>query len=1252
MKIINISIQSECSNSLNIPAKELADLGLDFEIFHADYDELENDPLLFSRLISETKNADFVLIRCMADPYIFKRYDEYKPILDTFGGYVMILAAKDIQLVYRDTFKGSDSDFFLLTTFLTYRGQENEKGILLEINKLLGGPPIPVPDPVKPRFDGIYHPNYPEDITLEEYLTHLNPKLPVAGIVFSDSDMINKNVAHIDALIKKLEDLEINVIPIFFSHLAEPVNGERGLPIYLRKYMMDGDKSRIDVLLMCISSSFLVHQKDPKGINVDESKNFYKDITDVHVLQVMCVHGAPYPDLEGDAGGLKKHDLTIMVVRPELDGHIDTVPIGHVPEENGSTKRIAPITYGVEHVAKMAKNYAVFRRKPPSERRVAILMYQPRDNSASIGCAAGFDVPESVCRIINRMHDDGYTVDHVPAGSKDFINEVLDGVTNDMNFISPGAVRDLAVDMVSKPDYMKIFNNITEFNQNRLKKSWGDPVGKTSVLDGKIVIPGLMNGNIFIGYQPMRCWAEQSDALYHDPVVPAPHSYLQYYRWLKDVFKADVVVHMGTHSSLEWLPGKSVGLSNKCDPNMILDGLPDLYPFCIDDPGEGIQAKRRAEAVLIGHLNPTMARAEMYDELSDLEVRLQEYFILRNSCSQERKDIMVSEVMEATRKASLFSDLNIPEDIDIEGFVSFIDPLHDYLADLKDALIRNGLHILGHVPEGDHLDEAIYSLTRLRNGDVPSLRTSLGETMGYDIEKFIDDPSGMTNGRLNSMILDEVDTELNTILGYMRSVDYDKEDCISTMESRYPNISESFHKSLEYALYTVIPNLRRTSDEMDNFMRYLNGQYIPPGPSGAPTRGNARLLPTGRNFYGLDPDSIPTPTCWEIGRKMADQMLARVVEEKGAYPREIGMVIWATDTMKTNGDDVAYILWLMGLKPIWSKHNGQVNGLEVIPLRELGRPRIDVTIRITGLFRDAFPNLVDLFNDAVDMVAELDEGDDENYIASNFRKDMVDALSKGLSPDECRRSAISRVFGSPPGSYGAGVDIAIGTSDWKDVKDLADVYTTWSSYVYGHGMYGECRKEDFKRRFSKVSVTIKNMPDRENDIMGMDEVYNYMGGMNAFTRAYGDPDALFFIGDDSDPDRTKLRTVAEECKFIFRSKILNPKYISGLKEHGYRGAMELSSMTEFMIGWDGTSAAIDDWMYDSVVEKILMNEDTRKWLEEENPFAMMEMLNRLNEAIDRELWDASDEMKQKLRDLYLSTEEKLEEVTDRFEKKS
>jgi cobaltochelatase CobN len=371
------------------------------------------------------------------------------------------------------------------------------------------------------------------------------------------------------------------------------------------------------------------------------------------------------------------------------------------------------------------------------------------------------------------------------------------------------------------------------------------------------------------------------------------------------------------------------------------------------------------------------------------------------------------------------------------------------------------------------------------------------------------------------------------------------------------------------------------------------------------------------------------------------------VEEKGHYPNEVGFIIWATDTMKTGGDDMAYILWLMGVRPVWSKVSGHVIDLEAVPLSELKRPRIDVTVRITGLFRDTFPNLIDMIDDAAGLVSDLDEGEEENYLAANLRRDIIECVERGIPADEARRKCSVRVFGSPPGAYGPGVNHAIESGEWKTVQDLADLYISWGSCGYGRDLYGESMRDEFVKRFGRVGVTVKNMPDREIDLLDIDDVYGYLGGLNAFVKTYGNPDALSFMGDGSDPDRVKIRDTKEEMRFVFRSKVLNPKFLNGLKEHGYRGVTELAKLTEYMLGWDATSDAIDDWMYEQVSEKFLFDEDTRKWMEEENPYAMMDMLNRLQEAITRGLWDPKETTLEKLEALYLDIEERLEMLTDR-----
>ena len=648
--------------------------------------------------------------------------------------------------------------------------------------------------------------------------------------------------------------------------------------------------------------------------------------------------------------------------------------------------------------------------------------------------------------------------------------------------------------------------------------------------------------------------------------------------------------------------------------------------------------------MLIGHMCPTMARAGTYDELEAVDGPLQE-FLKNPSAKGEQRTAMVSEILEAAKKAEMLGEMGIPDDVSVEDFEKDLGRIHDHITDLKDSIIRDGLHVLGRAPEGDLLKESVYSLTRLRNGEVPSLRSSVAEAMGFDLETIVNDRSGMTDGELNSIVLDRIDERVCSLIDDMQSAGYDRERCLDIAGS--VGDSDAIRAVVSYICDTLVPNLARMTDEMGNMMHACDGGYVLPGPSGAPTRGNADILPMGRNYYGIDPDIVPTKAAWEIGRRMADQMIGRYADVKGGYPTEVGFIIWATDTMKTNGDDVAYILWLMGVRPVWSGNGNQVVGLEAIPLKELGRPRIDVTVRITGLFRDAFPNLIDLIDDAVKLVSSLDESDEDNILAANLRKDIVEGMEKGLTVDEARRRASVRVFGCPPGAYGPGVNHAIETSDWKTVQDLADIYIAWGSYAYGRDAKGECMKDEFVRRFSNVQATVKNMPDREIDVLDIDDVYGYLGGMNSFVKAYGNRDAMSFVGDGSDPDRTRVRDAKEELQFVYRSKVLNPRFIEGLKRHGYRGVSEIANLTEYTFGWDATSDIVDDWVYEKLTERYLFDDDTREWMEKENPHAMMDMMDRLFEAIDRGMWDVKPETLERMKDIYLGLEERIEEFQDR-----
>lgn len=1247
IKVVSVSVQSSDARSLTEPLKKMGkELDLEYDIYCVNCEDADEDLLIYQELERKTRDADFVFIRCMADVSRFNKYEKYEKALKECNGFVFLNSGNlEVTMMHRDLFKGSDDDFILLRNFALNRGPENDHGLLRWAAVALGLTNLPVPAPVEQRSSGIYHPNFPKDVTADHYFKTLTPGKLKIGIMFTSSLWSYDNMDHIDSLIRCLESYGMNTIPIFFSATSFSVDGVEGTRSSVEKYFIKDENVIVDALIVCTPFSQLVNSRKIQGVGTKDSENYYHTLLDVPVIHAISVTG-DYHDFEQDQIGLGKHDISANVAWPEIDGQIIAVPICYTPKKGG-LKRAVPIQDRIEHMSRLAKGWATLRHKPISERKVAILLYQSRPNSGNIGGAAGLDAIESVSDLMKKMYDLGYHVEGVPDSGKELIDEILNGVTNDLDNISSENMRKKAADLVNSKEYKQQFSNIPEFDQIMTKKDWGEPPGTICIDGNEIVIPGLIKGNIFIGYQPLRGWADKMESNCHDPTLFAQHQYIAYYKWIRNTFKADLLMHIGTHGTLEWLPGKNVGLSEKCDPDLILDGLPNLYPYIIDDPGEGIQTKRRTESVVIGHMCPTMARAGVYEELDQVNIPLQEYFKSRNIASQDRKDVMISQIYEAAKEHDLLSDLGITEDPGSQGFEPYISKLHDYITEIKDALIRADLHVLGRSPKEHHMDETVYSLMRLDNSGIPSLRYSFAENMGIDLRKIIDDPSGTSNGEVNSIAIDRVDDKLQAFIIKMREMEYDRIKCLEEIQRRYNTVSEKLIESISYTCDTLVPNILRMTDEIDNIMLGLDGRYVLPGPSGAPTRGNASILPMGRNYYGLDPDTVPNHASWVIGSKMADQMIEHYVKEKGEYPREIGFILWATDTMKTGGDDISYILWLMGVKPIWSKEGGQVIDLEVISLEELERPRIDVTVHITGLFRDTFPNLIDLIDTAVKMVGDLDESEEDNALAANLRKDMIDGIANGLSPEEARKRNSVRVFGAPPGAYGTGVNKMIESSTWKTVNDLADMYIDWCSHGYAKGDYGMNLKDEFIKRFSKVSVTVKNMPDREIDLLDCDDVYEYLGGMNAFVRAYGKKDAISVMGDSSDPNRLKIRDTAEECKFVFRSKILNPKFMSGLKEHGYRGASELANITEYVMAWDATSDIVDDWMYEGMAEKFLFDEETQKWMQDVNIHAMMNILNRLQEAIERGLWNASDDMKNRIKDLYMKTEEKIEEVTDR-----
>jgi cobaltochelatase CobN len=430
-------------------------------------------------------------------------------------------------------------------------------------------------------------------------------------------------------------------------------------------------------------------------------------------------------------------------------------------------------------------------------------------------------------------------------------------------------------------------------------------------------------------------------------------------------------------------------------------------------------------------------------------------------------------------------------------------------------------------------------------------------------------------------------------------------------------------------------------------MAALDGHFVPPGSSGSPTRGQADILPTGRNFFSVDPRAIPSQAAWEVGKALGDALLERYMKEegKGHYPENVGIIVFGCPTMRSKGDDIAEILYLLGLKPIWQK-NGIVCGLEVVSTEELGRPRIDVTPRISGFFRDSFPNLVNMIDEAVSMVAALNEDPETNFIRGHVIADRETYRNEGLSEEEAWRMATLRVFGCPPGTYEAGVAELIETKAWETREDLANSYIRYSSHAYGHGSYGKQRPELFRRMLSRMDVTVKNEDSREYDMYSCVDYYNYYGGLIASAGVVRGEMPLAIAGDSSDPKRVIVRTMQEETKHILRSRLLNPKWLDGMKRHGYKGAGDISFVMDIILGWDATADTMEDWMYDRVAERYALDPAMQEWFKQVNPYALQNIIDKLLETVDREMWNATDEMKDRLRDAYLDIEGEIEDAVE------
>ncbi|PCH76768.1 MAG: cobaltochelatase subunit CobN [Flavobacteriaceae bacterium] len=942
---------------------------------------------------------------------------------------------------------------------------------------------------------------------------------------------------------------------------------------------------------------------------------------------------------EDGSFGLPPTDVAMNIALPEVDGKIIATAISfkEVLEKDPLTDseiiQYVAFEEGCNTVAAQAAAWVRLGEKKNAAKKIALVVPNYPNKNSRLANGVGLDTPQSTVDFLKELERQGYDLgDALPKDVPALIDRLTENITND-----PDSLYQAKVNLtISETDFYAYYNKISIELREKIEVQWGAPTDSPNYRNGAFIIPGICLGNVFVSIQPSRGYDIDLQATYHSPDLPPTYAYLAYYIWLQAYFKADAIIHMGKHGNLEWLPGKSVALSKEtCFPAAILGDIPHFYPFIINDPGEGTQAKRRTHAVIIDHLIPPMTRAENYGDLLALELLIDEYYDAA-LLDPKRANLIKKKVEELVNSTDLKSDLN-DDGKDIDALLVVID---GYLCELKEAQIRGGLHILGSHPVEGKLLDLIVALHRLPTGNVLGITQAIAKDLGLEVDPlnvdfeapFKQTISGVycrTYGQLVELL--ELKAS-NTI-----------EDALQgTINMELLGVDTA--RVIQEIITSTIPNIYETSDEFSNLIAGLNGKYVPAGGSGAPTRGRLDLLPTGKNFYSVDVRTIPTNAAYELGVKSANNIIDRYLQEHGEYPTSIGISVWGTSTMRTGGDDIAQAFALMGIRPIWSGLNRRVSDFEVLSLLELKRPRVDVLLRISGFFRDAFPDVISLFNAAVEKLATLDEQEDMNPIKKRFEEEKVDWISKGLSEKQATEKSLFRVFGSKPGAYGAGLQGLIDGKNWETQADLAQVYINWGGYAY-HGAKNEgtSAHESFEKRLENIEVVIQNQDNREHDLLDSDDYYQFQGGMTAaVTKMKGEAPDTFF-GDHSRPDNPKIKSLKEELHKVYRSRVVNPKWMQGMRDHGYKGAFEMAATMDYLFAYDATTNLIEDFMYQGITEAYLLDAENKAFIQEHNKWALKDMSERMLEAIQRGMWkDPSEEVKSQLEALYLEADGDLE----------
>lgn len=1142
-------------------------------------------------------------------------------------------------------------------------GAENYANALRYAAHLVGLAEEPL-DPVPLPRAGIYLPGHALPAIEDLKATWAAPDRPVAAITFYRALVQGAATAPVDALVAALDGQGINALPVFVSSLKEAESSAVLASLF--------EAAPPDVVLnataFAVSKAGAAHETTPL------------DAPGKPVIQVVFSSSSREGWAESDQG-LSIRDLAMHVVLPEIDGRLLSRAVsfkeeGTFDEATQSTPvRFVPDEGRVGFAAQLAANWAKLGRKTAAGKRVALILANYPNKDGRMANGVGLDTPASCAGLLTALGEAGYDIETAPESSRALMEILTSGVSNALD----GRDQRRGYETLELARYREAFAQLPDTVQAAVTERWGAPDADPFVVGGDFRLALHRFGKAVVGIQPARGYNIDPKETYHDPDLVPPHNYFAFYIWLREEFGIDAVIHLGKHGNLEWLPGKALALSEECYPEAVLGPVPNIYPFIVNDPGEGAQAKRRNAAVIIDHLTPPLTRAESHGVSGELETLLDEYY-LAAGVDPRRLKALTRDILDLAARNGLDLDIGLTPEMDEATRLARLDA---HLCDLKELQIRDGLHVLGESPDGDLLTDLLVALARVPRGGEPhqeSLQRALAEDLGLTSAPNPSSgpsdhllPEGEGTAALGASVPGEQGASTRPAAlplpqgegwgegeGQSDSPQpFDPLDCdfsakwtgprpivlgdLSTDPWRSNGDTVERLELLAQDLVGGTKNLeenwtatRAVLEDIDTHLKpavtasgpaetaavltALAGGFVPPGPSGAPSRGRPDVLPTGRNFYSVDVRAVPTETAWRLGQQSASLLAERYFQDEGEWPTSLVLTCWGTANMRTGGDDIAQAMALIGARPVWQEGSGRVTGFEILSLSDLKRPRIDVTLRISGFFRDAFPHQIDLFDSAVKAVAALEEPEEANPIAARVLKDRAKMMAEGVDAEESEKRAAFRVFGSKPGAYGAGLQALIDEGIWENRADFADSFLEWGGYAYGGGASGAGARDTLETRLKSVDAVIHNQDNREHDLLDSDDYYQFEGGLAATVETLKGTAPRIYHNDHSRPERPVVRALSEEIGRVVRGRAANPKWIAGVMRHGYKGAFEISATLDYLFAFSATTHAVGDHHFDQLHAAYLEDEDVRDFLKDANPAAYGDILDRFAEAIRRDLW--------------------------------